>query len=1095
MSTILSLVKNAGGYILKHPQTVTPATTLEFRDVVYPKTFKIDTTNGWYLQGGTLVTNADHLTSIQSIITRDSDGKVITNYTKSGLSGKSFTIKTIDSSIKFNLITAAGAYTWSLIGTDSAGRSVRLDMKVNAVTSGSTATSSASVSYVDVTGVSLNKTSTTIVEGSQETLVATVSPSNATNKNVTWTSSNTSVATVSNGVVTGVNRGTATITVTTVDGGKTATCSVAVNCNHSFSWVRTVEPTYTSEGTEAYQCSKCGYVSQTRSVARLPETVTFNANGGSVNTGSKSVTYGSAYGDLPTPSRSGYSFDGWYTASSGGSQISSATTVSTAGNHTLYAHWTVDTFTVTYDANTTDPVSNMPANQTKTRDVDLTLASNNPTRDGYTFLWWTLSDGTVYYPGATYSGNADITLYAAWGQNGSEMSSGAGQVLPDGDYEIRVAVDNKYYMDPIGSAVPAAEGTNVRLSSDNAPAYDTWTLTYLSNGFYAIKQMDTQMALTVAGSGVAWRDNIEMSAYTGSTRQQWSIESTDYGYRLRARSSGMSADIQSGIAGGSNVHQWENNAGEYAQNQSWAFVQVGGACGDNLTWRYADGTLTVSGTGDMWSSESYASRWYTFADGINTISLSDGITSIGMYAFQGCNQVTSVVIPDSVTYIGGGAFEHCEALSSVSLPEGLREISWYAFDHTSLETVTIPETVTFIGTRAFACSGLTTVTIPNSVATIETDAFAECPNLTIYCWDGSAAHQYAIDNSIPYIIIGGACGDNLTWRKNGTELIISGTGDMWDYGLLENPWRTSAPWGSDIVALVIEDGVTSIGSYAFYGCSNLGSIVDTSTLRTIGTASFEYCTSLSAFHVPDGVETIGFAAFAWCESLTRASIPASVSYIDAAAYAYCANLGSITVASRSPYYSIQNDALIGLADHRLVWYPINSTANEYTVPEGVERIEWLAFAGAQSLTTITIPKSVTFIDEDVFQNSGVTLIYCWDGSAAHLYAEANSIDFEWLDTPFTTPDITLPPAFSTIDVEAFYGTLAKRVLLPESVTAIRSRAFADCPNLIQIYIPESCTGIAQDAFSGVIGLTIFGREGSYAEFFAKKYGFGFVLVP
>ena len=69
-------------------------------------------------------------------------------------------------------------------------------------------------------------------------------------------------------------------------------------------------------------------------------TVTYNANGGSVSPSSKSVTYGSTYGSLPTPTRSGWRFDGWYTASNGGTQVKSTTTVTTASNHTIYAHWT-----------------------------------------------------------------------------------------------------------------------------------------------------------------------------------------------------------------------------------------------------------------------------------------------------------------------------------------------------------------------------------------------------------------------------------------------------------------------------------------------------------------------------------------------------------------------------------------------------------------------------------------------------------------------------------------------------------------------------------------------------------------------------------
>ena len=80
-------------------------------------------------------------------------------------------------------------------------------------------------------------------------------------------------------------------------------------------------------------------------------TVVFNPNGGSVSTSSKTVTYGSAYGTLPTPTRTGFVFLGWYTAASGGTKVTAATTVSTAANHALYAHWQADTFSGVYDVN------------------------------------------------------------------------------------------------------------------------------------------------------------------------------------------------------------------------------------------------------------------------------------------------------------------------------------------------------------------------------------------------------------------------------------------------------------------------------------------------------------------------------------------------------------------------------------------------------------------------------------------------------------------------------------------------------------------------------------------------------------------------
>ncbi|MBE6688895.1 MAG: hypothetical protein E7588_06410 [Ruminococcaceae bacterium] len=142
-------------------------------------------------------------------------------------------------------------------------------------------------------------------------------------------------------------------------------------------------------------------------------TITFNANGGTTPTASKTVTYGSTYGTLPTPTRSGYTFDGWFTAASGGTKATSATTMSTVGDRTLYAHWTPSTYTVTYNAN---GGTNAPAVQTKTHGVNLTLSAAYPTRTGYIFQGWSTSasGSVVYGAGANYTANANATLYAVW---------------------------------------------------------------------------------------------------------------------------------------------------------------------------------------------------------------------------------------------------------------------------------------------------------------------------------------------------------------------------------------------------------------------------------------------------------------------------------------------------------------------------------------------------------------------------------------------------------------------------------------------------------------------------------------------------------
>ena len=150
-------------------------------------------------------------------------------------------------------------------------------------------------------------------------------------------------------------------------------------------------------------------------------TVTFNANGGSVSTSSKTVTYGSTYGTLPTPTRTGYTFAGWYTAASGGSQVTSSTPVTTASNHTLYAHWTANEYTVTMDANGgrfSDGYSGygyiVHYGETYGPHVN-----NVPMRTGYTFTgWYTSAIGGSQVTSSTMVTTAsDHSLYAHWTPN------------------------------------------------------------------------------------------------------------------------------------------------------------------------------------------------------------------------------------------------------------------------------------------------------------------------------------------------------------------------------------------------------------------------------------------------------------------------------------------------------------------------------------------------------------------------------------------------------------------------------------------------------------------------------------------------------
>ena len=139
---------------------------------------------------------------------------------------------------------------------------------------------------------------------------------------------------------------------------------------------------------------------------------------------------------------------------------------------------------------------------------------------------------------------------------------------------------------------------------------------------------------------------------------------------------------------------------------------------------------------------------------------------------------------------------------------------------------------------------------------------------------------------------------------------------------------------------------------------------------------------------------------------------------------------------------------------------------------------------------VRMPNSVTDIEDNAFMGDDNLSIYCYENSYAEGYAAEKTIRCYLLDTPFTKADFLLPDKLKTIETESFRGSRAKRVKLNESVEKIGSQAFSDCPDLIQIYIPSSCTSIASNAFSNM-DVTIFGELDSYAATYAKDNGFSF----
>ena len=194
--------------------------------------------------------------------------------------------------------------------------------------------------------------------------------------------------------------------------------SYSIPVNTSFNSVFKNKTNLSAYYFEVRAVNEAGKSAFTKLTVKTKATVTFDPNGGVVSKTSMSVTYKDGklptYGTLPVPTKTGYSFDGWYTKAEGGTKIESSTTIN--GPKTVYAHWTANTtYEISFNPN---GGTDAPAVQTKTHDIALTLTTDQPTRSGWYFLGWAESANAAaseYLPGDSFSKNAETILYAVWG--------------------------------------------------------------------------------------------------------------------------------------------------------------------------------------------------------------------------------------------------------------------------------------------------------------------------------------------------------------------------------------------------------------------------------------------------------------------------------------------------------------------------------------------------------------------------------------------------------------------------------------------------------------------------------------------------------
>ena len=717
---------------------------------------------------------------------------------------------------------------------------------------------------------------------------------------------------------------------------------------------------------------------------------------------------------------------------------------------------------------------------------------------------------------------------------------------------------------------------------------------------------------------------------------------------------------------GSAAEAYASANGFIFQNSAEPDVPVGqeGDCGENLTWKLEDGTLTISGTGDMWNySWENPAPWE--GQGVRTLVLEEGITSVGSYAFKYLrldstslqfpdslqslgawaftgNNFTSLTLGPNLTSIGQNALTHnpwveitvsednaafvyqdkglytrdMARLTAVFadlgdvfvLPEGVitiddgvfidthvRELqlsrSFQGFSSESchfagcndLERITVPEGNTafcskdgvlfsadgrtlfgypsakqdrvyeipfgtrYVSTQAiysnhyleelviprgFAswnggadyCYQLKKVTVPGTVQRIADQSLGyisgeKVDGFTICGVSGSAAENYANANGFTFEEIPGpaenSCGENLTWKLENGVLTISGTGEMDDYIMTEEPttgeysWvcASSAPWGKEsLQKVVIEKGVTSIGSYAFEGQTSLREVALPSSLKYIGDNAFMYCFELQKAPLPEGIREIGNNAFFNC-MLTELYIPASLTKLGGSVFnGY--SIQKLQIAPGNPAFAVKDNGLYS-KDLTKLWLQ-HWSGKTAVIPDTVKTVDisvLLSLSNEQEIFVIGAQCDLRNVLQSVTFCTMLKEIQVKEGNPYHLAADGVLYEKDRAGLKLAAyPSKREASAYQVLDgtvkiaSDAFPGTEKLHALvLPESLRELDWGAVR-AGHMQEIYIPASVTAMSIHCIGydymdmPIPGFRIMGVPGSAAESYAAENGFEFVPV-
>lgn len=495
-------------------------------------------------------------------------------------------------------------------------------------------------------------------------------------------------------------------------------------------------------------------------------------------------------------------------------------------------------------------------------------------------------------------------------------------------------------------------------------------------------------------------------------------------------------------------------------------------------------------------------------------TVAEGTTVIASQAFKGCNQLTSLVLPNTVHILSGSSiFENCAMLVSVNIPEGVTALGEFTFSNcSSLKAIDLPSTLASLGSYCFGdCWMIESITCRATTPPEANGSSLSGVNymIPIYVpagtaeiykaadgWSGFTDYRDIIDGCVVASGECGAEGNNLMWILYcDSVMTIRGTGAMENYSFNSDGQAPWAEHGLEIRDIVIEEGVRTIGAYAFYNAgsytngayNNVRSVTIPSTVTKLQNNYFYQCpvqtvtlnsdsivgqttySSNASLHkmfgaqvrqyiIGDSVKSIANSAFynQSADSIKSILLPEGLTSIGSWAFGYLENLDSITLPSG--LLSIGSDAFYG-SGLRAITIPGSVTdmggqafqncdkLASVILEEGLKTLGTSAFQNCTALTEITIPESMVTINSGAFTDcthlTKMTVL-----ATAWVSADKSSSSTTKLAIGNYVRELILGDQIPTIGKYAFSSLDSLRtVTLPFNVTSISNYAFSSCPSL------------------------------------------------